>query len=86
MGLLVRVSELDILVDDQTEAQLMLQAKRYEDIMKVLLSYADQIVAVQTWGTFDSLSWKSDHYPLLFHGDGTPKPAFYALTNPSILP
>ena len=54
--------------------------------MKVLLSYADQIVAVQTWGTFDSLSWKSDHYPLLFQGDGTPKPAFYALTDPAILP
>ncbi len=86
MGLLVRVSEMDILVDEPTDAQFNLQAKRYEEIMKALLSYADSVVAVQTWGTFDGSSWKSDHYPLLFQSDGTPKPAFYALTNSSILP
>ncbi len=85
-GLLIRVTELDILVDDNSEASFAKQAKRYEDLMKVLLQYSDSVVAVQTWGTFDVKSWKSSSYPLLFNGDGSAKPAFYALTDPAILP
>ena len=85
-GLKIRVTELDILVDDSTEASFTKQAKRYEDLIKVMLQYSDSVVAVQTWGTFDSKSWKSSNYPLLFNGDGSAKPAFYALTDPAILP
>ena len=84
--LLIRVSEMDILVNGNTEAQFRKQAERYKALMKVLLQYADHVEAVQTWGTKDTLSWKSGGYPLLFNGDGTPKPAFYALTDPDILP
>ncbi|MBE0600911.1 MAG: endo-1,4-beta-xylanase [Firmicutes bacterium] len=85
-GLKIRVSEMDILVDDYTDASFARQASRYADFMKVLLRYADSVIAVQTWGTFDSKSWKSGQYPLLFTGGGSAKPAFYALTDPSILP
>jgi endo-1,4-beta-xylanase len=85
-GLLVRISEMDILVDNNSDAQFTLQAQRYQEIMKLFLQYSGSIIAVQTWGTKDSRSWKSDSYPLLFNGDGTPKPAFDALTDPSILP
>ena len=85
-GLKVRVSEMDILVDSNTEAQFELQAKRYAGLMRILLQYSDFVIAVQTWGTFDSQSWKSGNYPLLFHDDGTPKPSFYALVDPGILP
>ena len=83
---MVRISEWDILLDSDTEASLQLQATRYQAMMKIFIKYAEHIVAVQTWGTRDSLSWKSSHYPLLFAGDGSPKPAFYALVNPEILP
>ncbi|MFH1513703.1 MAG: endo-1,4-beta-xylanase, partial [Bacillota bacterium] len=58
-GLRIRVSEMDILVNDNSDAQFEKQARRYQDLMKVLLQYADSVEAVQTWGTFDSLSWKS---------------------------
>lgn len=85
-GLKIRVTELDILVDDKSEASFAQQAKRYADLMKILLQYSDSVVAVQTWGTFDNKSWKSSYYPLLFNGDGSAKPAFYALTDPAILP
>ena len=85
-GLLVRISELDILADGKTDAQFARQASRYADLMKVFLQYVDSIVAVQTWGTLDNHSWKSEHYPLLFNKDLTPKPAFHELTDPAILP
>lgn len=85
-NLRIRVSEMDILVDGNTGEQFQKQADRYKALMEVLLQYADQVEAVQTWGTRDSLSWKSGSYPLLFNGDGTPKPAFFALTDPDILP
>ncbi len=85
-GLKIRMTELDILVDDNTQASFEKQAVRYADLMGVMLRYADSIIAVQTWGTFDTQSWKSGNYPLLFNGDGTAKPAFYALTDSAILP
>jgi endo-1,4-beta-xylanase len=82
----IRVSKMDILVDSNTGEQFQKQADRYKALTEVLLQYADQAEAVQTWGTRDSLSWKSGRYPLLFNSDGTPKPAFLALTDPDILP
>lgn len=85
-GLLVRISELDIQAEDNSEEQFQLQAERYTDLMKLFLQYSDSIIAVETWGTEDTYSWKSESYPLLFNGDGTPKPAFYAITDPAILP
>ncbi|HPJ03663.1 MAG TPA: endo-1,4-beta-xylanase [Candidatus Limiplasma sp.] len=85
-GLKIRVTELDILVDDNSAASFQKQAVRYTELMKVLLKYSDSVLAVQTWGTYDTQSWKSGSFPLLFNGDGSAKPAFYALTDPAILP
>jgi len=75
-GLLVRISEMDIMIDGNTDAQLAQQAERYAELMQVFLKYSDSIIAVQTWGTLDSRSWKSDKYPLLFNKDMTPSPPF----------
>ena len=85
-GLLVRVSEMDILVNANTDAEFAKQARRYGDIMRTLLTFSDSVIAVQTWGTSDNLSWKSGNYPLLFNRDLTPKPAFDMLVNTGILP
>ena len=85
-GLQIKVTEMDILVNDNSQAQFELQASRYQEIMQIFLTYADAILSVQTWGTFDSQSWKSGNYPLLFSGDGAAKPAFYTLVNTDILP
>ena len=85
-GLKIRISEMDILVDSPSDSQFELQAARYKDLIKVMLEFPDSVIAVQTWGSFDNLSWKAANYPLLFNADGSGKPAFYALTDPSILP
>ncbi len=80
-NLLIRVSELDVNVDDNSEESFTKQAAYYGRLMRVFLRYADRIPAVQVWGTVDNLSWHADKYPLLFDGDGKMKPAFQTLVN-----
>lgn len=77
--LLLRVSELDVGIDDTSEENLQKQAKYYSNLMKIFLRYADRIEAVQVWGTVDDMSWRADEYPLLFDKDAQPKPAFDTL-------
>lgn len=77
--LLLRVSELDVGIDDTSEENLQKQAKYYGNLMKIFLRYADRIEAVQVWGTVDDMSWRADEYPLLFDKDAQPKPAFDTL-------
>ena len=78
-GLKLRVSELDVTISGPTASAYSQQAKRYADLMKVYLSFADDIIAVHTWGVTDDLSWLSSQYPLLFDSKLNPKPAFDAL-------
>jgi len=78
-GLKLRVSELDITIPENTEVYLKRQAEMYGEIMKILIDYADQMVAVQVWGVTDDLSWRASQYPLLFDGESQPKPAFWAV-------
>ena len=82
LGLRLRVSELDVGVDNNTEASFRKQAKKYADIMKLLLRYADQVEAVQVWGLTDTMSWRASGYPLLFDARRNPKPAFWAVADP----
>ena len=49
----LRVSELDVGIDDTSEENLQKQAKYYGNLMKIFLRYADRIEAVQVWGTVD---------------------------------
>lgn len=85
-GLRIRVSELDITIDDRSERALRAQAERYAALFDVFKQYADAIDAVQVWGVTDDLSWKSSKYPLLFDEKVQPKLAFWALTDPSQIP
>ncbi len=79
LGLRLRISELDVTVPASTAANFEAQAKLYGLVMRLALSYADQVEAVQVWGITDDLSWRATQYPLLFNGNMTPKPAFYAV-------
>ena len=81
-GLRLRVSELDIGVNSKTEKSFTNQAKKYADVMKIILSHADQFEAVQVWGLTDMMSWRASNSPLLFDGRGNPKPAFWAVADP----
>ena len=82
LGLRLRMSELDILVDSASEENFEKQAGRYDQILTLFREYAQHIDAVHTWGVSDNLSWKANHFPLLFDGQGRPKPAFFAITDP----
>ena len=82
LGLRLRVSELDVGTGSNTEASFTRQAKKYADIMKLLIRYSDQFEAVQVWGLNDQMSWRSKEYPLLFDGKNNPKPAFWAVADP----
>ena len=79
MGLLVRVSELDILVDDHTDAQFTLQAKRYQDIMKIFLQYPEQMIAVQTWGYQRQLQLEIRPVSAVVPGEYAENPPFMPL-------
>jgi len=79
MGLLLRVSELDVTIPDTSEASLKRQAQMYADIMELLEPYEDQLLAVQVWGVTDDLSWRASQFPLLFDGESNPKSAFWAI-------
>ena len=78
----LRVSELDVTVDNNTEASFKKQAKYYADVMKIIIAHSDQFEAVQVWGLTDMMSWRSRNFPLLFDGRGNPKPAFWAVADP----
>ena len=82
LGLKLRVSEWDITVPGNDEANFAKQARMYGEIMKLLIDHADQFEAVQFWGLTDNLSWRASQYPLLFDADRNPKPAFWAVVDP----
>ena len=82
LGLKLRVSELDVGISSKTEISLKAQARKYADIMKLMLRFSDQTEAVQVWGLTDTMSWRSREFPLLFDGSRNPKPAFYAVADP----
>lgn len=86
MGLRLRVSELDIGVDNNTAASFTKQAEKYGQIMRLLLKHSDQFEAVQVWGLTDIMSWRASNYPLLFDGYRNPKPAFWAVADPDSVP
>lgn len=83
--LLLRVSELDVGIKANDEENWAKQAAFYGELFEIYAEYADQIIAVHTWGTVDDLSWRANEYPLLFDAKAQPKPAFWQLTDPTKL-
>ena len=79
LGLKLRVSELDIGVSKNNEANMDKQAKRYKEMLNLMLKFADQTEAVQVWGLTDNMSWRTGKYPLLFDSKVQPKKAFFAV-------
>lgn len=77
----LRVSELDAGIAANTDANWQAQALFYDELMQLYMQYAEQLEAVQVWGTVDNLSWRADSYPLLFDAMSQPKPAFYAIVD-----
>ncbi|OGZ78389.1 MAG: hypothetical protein A2312_01225 [Candidatus Staskawiczbacteria bacterium RIFOXYB2_FULL_32_9] len=81
LGLLVRISEIDVIADDPEE-----QINQYTTVLDVCINQSN-CTSYTTWGITDlyGSTTKSDRYPLVYGNsllwdkDLKPKPAFYAL-------
>jgi len=67
------------------------QAARYASLFQLYLDHRHAIDRVTLWGLHDAQSWRNytpipdrPDYPLLFHADGQPKPAFHAVVQTGI--
>ena len=67
---------------DENRTYISELAKKYADVMKLILQYADQTEAVEVWGLTDNMSYRSYEYPLLFDENAQPKPSFWAVADP----
>ena len=87
-GYEVQVTELDIGMDNKTENNLSVQARKYKVLFNNLIRLKDEgynISSVTLWGISDNLSWRTGKYPLLFDSSLNPKKAYYGvLQDPSI--
>ena len=77
-GYELQLTELDIGVKKNNEAQFKAQAYQYKRIFlaaKELVERGYKVTSITVWGLTDTLTWRSGQYPLLFNSDLTPKPA-----------
>lgn len=87
LGIIVEITELDVCLGKyqgflkNTDENLRVQGQWYYELFNGLFSRLDagtlNMDAVTFWGYRDSLSWRSDGYPLLFDMFGYEKYAFY---------
>jgi len=54
-------------------------AEAYAGIFRAFLKHRDSVKLVTFWGVNDANSWRANGKPLLFDGNGQPKPAFEAV-------
>jgi endo-1,4-beta-xylanase len=80
LGLNVRVTELDVTIDGDSEEQLELQAGLYADVVNACLD-SDACVGTTVFGFSDRYSWDElgEALPLMFTEAYEPKPAFFSV-------
>jgi len=61
-----------------TNTELISQATKYNEYMKLYIKHKDIIERVSLWGVKDDQSWRSAGLPLLFDPYGKAKPAYYS--------
>jgi len=61
-----------------TNQQLLTQAARFNEYMRVYIDNSDIIERVSLWGITDNVSWRSRGLPVLFDHAGRAKPAYYS--------
>ncbi len=93
LGLEVQITELDMGLTDNSEEELIRQAKKYKRLFMFIKnaneSGAANITNVTFWGLSDDISWlnkpSQPSYPLLFDNYLLQKPAFWgAIQSPDI--
>lgn len=86
-GLEIQITELDMGLTDNSEAQLLKQASRYKRLFVYIMNNVESgkanITNVTFWGLSDEISWLNKpgvpSYPLLFDEYLLQKPAFWGV-------
>ena len=80
-GLECQITELDITINGNNDANLTQQKNAYKNMVKLILEGnlkgETNITALVVWGINDNASWKSSQYPLLYTSNYGKKPAYY---------
>nr|ADX05700.1 putative carbohydrate-active enzyme [uncultured organism] len=91
-GYKVQITELDIGISEESDANLELQAMKYRVLFKKIREAKQEgkinIDCITIWGLYDSASWRQDESPLLYQyraGKLIRKRAWYgAMQDPSV--
>ena len=80
LGVTVRITELDVTIDGDSDEQLDLQAGLYSDVVNACLD-TDACVGTTVFGFSDRYSWDElgEALPLMFTEAYDPKPAFFSV-------
>ncbi|BDI23006.1 endo-1,4-beta-xylanase [Herbiconiux sp. L3-i23] len=80
LGVDVRITELDVVIDGDSEDREQLQADIYSGVLDACLA-VDGCTGYTTFGFSDRYSWDElgEAMPLMFTADYEPKPAYFAL-------
>ena len=77
-GMLCRITELDLGIDNNTETALQQQAKDFYRLARIAMSY-DNCGMLMIWGLTDDLTWRPGRRPLLYDAANQPKPAYWGV-------
>lgn len=77
-GLECHITELDLGINDTSDANLQSQADTYYKIARIAMKY-DNCKSLMIWGLSDDLTWRPGKAPLLFDSKLEKKPAYWGV-------
>ena len=77
-GLLCRITELDLGIDNTSAENLQKQAQTYYSLAKIAMRN-ENCKSLMIWGLSDDLTWRTGRNPLLFDGNLNKKPAYWGV-------
>lgn len=77
-GLLCRITELDLGIDDKSAENLQKQAKSYYSLARIAMRNSN-CASLMIWGLSDDLTWRTGRNPLLFDSNLNKKPAYWGV-------
>lgn len=77
-GFECHITELDLGIDDTSDANLQKQAKTFYDVARIAMKH-DNCKSLMIWGLSDDLTWRTGRHPLLFDSKLQKKPAYWGV-------
>lgn len=77
-GLLCRITELDLGIDNTSSENLQKQAQSYYALAKIAMRN-ENCHSMMIWGLSDDLSWRTGKNPLLYDSNLNKKPAYWGV-------